>query len=277
MGQLCVSLEIDDSSYHSVCKLDVKPSLFSKRKGSKSLHLFHADKIEVFWDLTSAKFGPGSGPEPVEGYYIAIVCKHEMVLLIGDLRKEAFKKSGASLVNNGCNGSVSSSSSSSVLISKRECILGKRAFNTKAQFCDGGKIHDLRIEYDANVVVGDDNDEGMSHPRLVVRVDSKTVMQVKHLQWKFRGNCSVLIDGMQVEVFWDVHNWIFGSGVGNAVFMFQTGSLLTEKIAWSNTGPFLDSSGVLSLRCSSSFRDHHHHHHPEFPGFSLFLYAWKSE
>ncbi|KAI3469567.1 hypothetical protein Pfo_026230 [Paulownia fortunei] len=245
MGQ-CVSVEIDDASHQCICKVDVKPSLFSKRKGSKYLEV-NSSKIEVFWDLSLAKFG--SGPEPLEGYYIAVVSKGEMVLVVGDLRKEAFKKTGA----------VASLSSAS-FISKREHISGKRVYGTKAQFCDNGQVHDLKIECDTNC--SDD-------PCLVLRIDAKPVMQIKHLQWKFRGNYTILVDGLPVEVFWDVHNWLFGPSLGNAVFMFQT-SVSADKL-W--TSPSLCDSPVFSWSCSESFRE------ANLPGlgFSLFLYAWRNE
>ncbi|KAL0323593.1 UNVERIFIED_CONTAM: hypothetical protein Sangu_1978600 [Sesamum angustifolium] len=217
MGQ-CLSVEIDDASHQCIFKVDVKPSLFSKRKGSKCLEV-NSGRIEVFWDLSMAKFG--SRPEPLEGYYIGVV----------------------------------------LFVSKREHICGKRVFGTKAQFCDNGQIHDLKIECDT--IFGDD-------PFLVVRVDSKPVMQVKHLRWKFRGNCTILVDGIPVEVFWDVHNWLFGSNTGSAVFMFHT-SLSTEKLWTGNS--ISDSSSVFSWICSGSFKE------SKQPGlgFSLFLYAWKYE
>ena len=59
MGQ-CLSVEIDDLLNHCLCKVDVKPSLFSKRKGSKGLEL-NSGKIDLFWDLSSAGFGSGAG------------------------------------------------------------------------------------------------------------------------------------------------------------------------------------------------------------------------
>ncbi|XP_051127555.1 uncharacterized protein LOC127249006 [Andrographis paniculata] len=257
----CVSVEIDDvSSYNCICKVDVKPSLFSKRKGSKCLQLLGAINggVEVYWDLSSAKFGPG--PEPVEGYYIAVVCKKEMVLAVGDLREEALKKSGAF---------SNSIFSNAALISKREHILGKRVFTTKAQFCDGGKIHDLEIEFDSGGGGGGGGGDGGGDPGLVVRIDRKTAMRVVHLRWKFRGNCAVTVDGMPVEVYWDVHNWLFGSCVGSAVFMFRS-----EKVAgWGGGSPMLSGCRELGLSTSTSwsFRD------AELPGFCLFLYAWKSE
>ncbi|KAL8481814.1 hypothetical protein ACS0TY_028093 [Phlomoides rotata] len=243
MGQ-CLSVEIDDASHQCICRVDVKPSLFSKRKGSKIIEL-NSCKLEVFWDLSMAKFG--SGPEPLEGYYIAVVLRGNMVLLVGDLRKEAFKKTGG----------IASLCSPS-FISKREHICGKRVFSTKAQFCGNGQIHDLKIECNPN----SSNDD----PALVVRIDAKAVMQVKHLQWKFRGNYTILVDGLPVQVFWDVHNWLFGS-LGNAVFMFQT-CLSAEKL-WTSS---CDSS-VFDWRCSESLRRDNLSGH----GFSLILYAWKNE
>lgn len=245
MGQ-CLSVEIDDASHQFICKMDVKPSLFSKRKGSKCLEL-NSCKIEVFWDLSVAKFG--SGPEPLELYYVGVVCKGEMALLIGDLTEEAFKKNGAV-----------ASVSSAKLIAKREHISGKRVFGTRARFCDKGPIHDLKIECDTKC--SDD-------PFLVVRVDAKPVMQVQHLRWKFRGNCTILVDEVPVEVFWDVHSWLFGPGVGSAVFMFQT-SLAADKLGSS---PSLSDSSVYSWTCSGSFKE------PKSTeaGFSLVLYAWKNE
>lgn len=246
MGQ-CLSVEIDDMSHQCLCKVDVKPSLFSKRKGSRSLEV-NACKIDIHWDFSLAKFG--SGPEPVEGYYLAVVCKGQMVLAIGDLRKEAFKKSNAT-----------PSLSNAMFISKREHIFGKRVFGTKAQFCYTGPIHDITIECDSSVI--DD-------PCLLVRIDSKTVMQVKHLRWKFRGNYTVLIDGLPVEVFWDVHNWLFSSNFGNAVFMFQT-CLSAEKL-W-NTQTLSDLSVMPWPYTESTLSN------SKSPGlgFSLVLYVWKND
>ncbi|THG09635.1 hypothetical protein TEA_022167 [Camellia sinensis var. sinensis] len=189
MGQ-GLSVGIDDNTSQCLCKVDVKPWLFSKKKGSKTLEANYS-KIDIYWDLSSAKFG--SGPEPSEGFYVGVVSNRQMILLLGDMRKEAFKKTGATLVP-----------SNAVFIGKREHIFGKKIFGTKAQFCDNGQLHDLRIECDTS---------NANDPCLTIRIDSKTVMQVKRLQWKFRGNDSILVDGLAVEVFWDVHNWLFGAQV----------------------------------------------------------------
>ncbi|KAK1395237.1 Transcription activator like [Heracleum sosnowskyi] len=242
----CLGVEISDLSNQCLCRVDVKPSLFSKRKGFKCLDVSSC-KIDLYWDLSKAKFG--SGPEPLEGFYVGIVCKGEMVLLVGDLRKEALKKTGAvpSLFN-------------SIFVSKKEHLYGKKVYGSKAQFTDNGQIHNIVIECDAN---------GNDDLCLIVRVDSKPVMKVKHLRWKFRGNYTILVDGLPVEIFWDVHNWLFGTTLGNAIFMFQT-CLSAEKL-W-NGETFLDGS-EQQWPCLQSFKESK----VSGLGFCLTLYAWKNE
>lgn len=113
MGQ-ALSVEIDDSSTQSVCKLEIKPWLFSKRKGFKTMEM-GSNSIHAFWDLSSAKFG--SSPEPIEGFYFAITVNQELILLLGDMEKEVYKK-----MNH-----VMTSSPNSVFVSKKEHIFGKKS------------------------------------------------------------------------------------------------------------------------------------------------------
>ncbi|KAF7805194.1 uncharacterized protein G2W53_044305 [Senna tora] len=233
MGQ-GLSVGIEDSSNQCLCKVDIKPWLFSKRRGCKSLEAYSC-KIDVYWDLSSAKFG--TCPEPLEKFYVGVVIDRQMVLLLGDLRKEAFKKTNAIPLP-----------SHAVFVAKREHVFGKKVFATKALFCDNGQTHDLVIECDTITV---------SEPRLVIRIDSKTVMQVKRLRWKFRGNHTISVDGVAVEVLWDVHNWLFGSSLGNAIFMFRT-CVSADKL-WSFSQRFPETKLQQSL------------------GFSLVLHAWKND
>ncbi|KAI7991410.1 hypothetical protein LOK49_LG12G01272 [Camellia lanceoleosa] len=258
MGQ-GLTIGIDDSSNQSLCKVDLKPWLFSKRKGSKNLEI-DSSLIDIYWDLSSAKFG--SGPEPIEGFYLAIVCNREIALLLGDLRKEAYKRIEA-------NPNPISKNSKSIFIAKRENIFGKKLYGAKAQFFDKGKIHDVIIECDAasgatGISTGTSTN---NDPSLVIRVDGKAVMQVKRLRWKFRGNHTILVDGIPVEVFWDVHNWLFGNLVGDAVFMFQT---CCEKF-WSSQS--LSDPSLSSWSCSEKFGETQ----LQGLGFSLMLCAWKNE
>lgn len=249
MGQ-CLSLQIDDLSNRCLCKADLKPSLLSKTKGSKYIEV-KSTKIEIFWDLSLAKFG--SGPEPLQGYYLAVVCKEEIVLVIGDLKKEAFKKTNAK-----------PSITGSLFISRREHIFGNKVYSTKAQFCDNGQIHDLKIECQAN---------GKEDHSLVVRIDSKPVMHLKHLRWTFRGNYTIMVDGLPVDVFWDVYNWLFGTtaNLGNAVFVFQ--SCLSPEKLWT-IQTFSDHSKLSWHSSSGNFDDSKV---VSGIGFSLVLCVWKNE
>ncbi|XP_057439465.1 uncharacterized protein LOC130731256 [Lotus japonicus] len=245
MGQ-GLSVGIDDSSNQCLCKVDVKPWMFSKRRGCKSLEAFSC-KIDVFWDLSSAKFG--TGPEPLQGFYVGVVVDRQMVLLLGDLRREAFKKSNAMPLH-----------SNAVLVGKKEHVSGKKLYGTKAVFCDNGRVHDLVIECDT--ASGND-------PCLVIRLDSKTVMQVKRLRWKFRGNHTILVDGLAVEVFWDVHNWLFSTAsLADAVFMFKT--CLSSDRLWATQS--LSNANLLQSSFSERFSDTR----LQGLGFSLILYAWKN-
>ncbi|KAG5381816.1 hypothetical protein IGI04_033286, partial [Brassica rapa subsp. trilocularis] len=240
MGQ-SVTVGVDDSCNQSLCKVEIKPWLFTKRKGSKSLEVYSCS-IDVVWDLASAKFG--SGPEALGGFYVGVVVDKEMVLLLGDMKKEAFKKTNAS-----------PSSRGAVFIAKKEHVFGKREFATKAQLCsDGVKVHDLVIECDTSV----------TDPCLVVRVDGKTLLQVKRLKWKFRGNDTIVVNRMAVEVLWDVHSWLFGmpSSAGNAVFMFRTCQSSSDK-------SLSFSQDVMTTTTTNS--------KSQSSGFSLILYAWKNE
>ncbi|XP_042408427.1 uncharacterized protein LOC121997847 isoform X1 [Zingiber officinale] len=222
MGQ-GLSIEIDDLTKRCLCKLEIKPWLFSKRKGCRTMEVKDS-KIVLFWDLSAAKFG--FSPEPLEDFYVAVLCDDKMILHLGDLSKEACRK-------------TSTTPSNAVFIAKKAHIYGKKIHSTKAQFCDNGQFHEVAIECDT---------VGVKDPCLEISIDRKRVMQVKRLAWKFRGNQTILVDGLPVEVFWDVHSWLFGAPSTSAVFMFQT-RLPSEKVLpWSRG---LD--------------------------FSFTLYAWKNE
>lgn len=244
MGQ-GLSVGIDDSSDQCLCKVEIKPGLFSKRKGSRNLEV-DSNLIDIYWDFSCAKFG--SGPEPLQGFYLAVVFNQELILLLGDLENEVYKKID-----------VASAASRAILIAKREHIFGKKYYAAKAQFYDKGLVHDIKIECDT---------VGINDPSLVIRVDGKAVMQVKRLRWKFRGNHTILVEGLPVEVYWDVHSWLFGNVMSNAVFLFRT-SLASEKLWTSQTisNPTILSWSGTQIRDSQS----------KGPGFSLILCAWKNE
>lgn len=259
-----LSVSVDYPACQHTCNVEMKPWLFWKKQGAKSFEI-SGRKVEIFWDLSSAKYD--YGPEPQEGFFVAIACDQEVVLLLGDMQKEALKKFHAE-----------PTALEATLLSKKEHVYGKQLYTTKAQFSESGRMHDIAIECHTGIE---------KDPRLSVRIDKQVVVQVKRLMWKFRGNQTILIDGLQVEVFWDVHNWLFTSSDGHAVFLFQT--------CVANEKPWLREVGIPA---SAVFEGHFKESegscasvlqwpsHPSFKGkeacrgsagFSLLLYAWKNE
>ncbi|KAL8055037.1 hypothetical protein ABFX02_04G030200 [Erythranthe guttata] len=239
-----LTIGIENPAKQPLCKVEIKPWLFSKRKGSKNL-VVNSTTVDIHWDLSCAKFG--ASPEPLEGFHLSVALNQELCLLLGDSPSGAHKRIDYS----------SLSLPKATFVAKREHIFGKKLYNSKAQFYDKGKMHDIRIEYDSSESFG---------KCLNMYIDRKEVLQVTHLKWKFRGNQSILVDGVSVEVYWDVYSWLFDSVVGNAIFLFR--SHVAEKKLWSNRSPFEPFALKRSRDNSDSSQGH---------GFSLVLCAWKNE
>ncbi|KAE9603690.1 hypothetical protein Lal_00002487 [Lupinus albus] len=172
--------------------LHIKPFVFWKKHGTKKL----SHNTNLFWNLSRAKFG--SGPEPKSGFYIAVVVDNEMTLLIGDSKRDAYAKSKAFEPKN-----------SQFLVLKREHVLANKIYNTRARF--GGRMREIQI------------DCGGDSSTLCFSVDGENVLQIKQLKWKFRGNERVEIDGVPVQISWDVYNWLFekDNSDGHAIFMLK--------------------------------------------------------
>ncbi|GLJ46040.1 hypothetical protein SUGI_0970020 [Cryptomeria japonica] len=130
MGQ-GLSVNVDDPSCQCMCKVDMKSWFFWKKKGCKRFEL-GASKVDVFWDLSCAKYG--SGPEPLEGYYVAVVSEDELGLLLGDMSSEAYKRTH------------SKGSGETLMISRKEHVFGKNFYSTKAQFCESGEAFDMEVQ-----------------------------------------------------------------------------------------------------------------------------------
>ncbi|PHT40484.1 hypothetical protein CQW23_19338 [Capsicum baccatum] len=185
-----ISSPHDLSPFH----LHIKPFVFWKKQGSKELH----NNVHIFWDLSKAKFG--SGPEARSGFFIAVIIKGEMVLLVGDLPKEAYSRTRARKPEK---------NPIPNMVLRREHVCGYKLYITKANF--GGKEKEISID----CRIGED-------PRLFFSVDNKRTLQIKHLKWKFRGNERIEVDGVPVLVSWDVYNWLFDDDEdGYALFMFK--------------------------------------------------------
>lgn len=267
---LSVSVEGPEGEAQYSCKVELKPWYFWRKQGSKRLTLHGNNKaaVDIFWDLKAAKFK--SETEPTSEYYVAVVCDQEVVLLIGDLKKEAYRRTGCrpALID-------------PILVWKKEHMFGKRKFSTRAKFHEKGRCHEISIECKNKSNIGGDSASGVHvevQPEMEIRFDGHVVIHVKHLQWKFRGNESIHLNKMRVEVYWDVHDWLFSPGLKHALFIFKPVlsclSMSSSHSLSSSSPPLSSSSTPLSTQTGSS---------GSLEGFSvtessefcLFLYAWK--
>ncbi|GAB4835977.1 hypothetical protein Ancab_000896 [Ancistrocladus abbreviatus] len=269
----CITISLSQSTF----------SLFKNRPGSKSIQITQThQKMKLYWDFTRSKFTPNSA-EPDSSFYIALTCNSRIEFFLGDLKDELTRRSGLSWVRG--------NSSGPTLLSRREHVFGRRNYVTRAQFM--GTKHDIEIECSGGV--------------LRVKIDGATCLAVKRLTWKFRGNEKILIDGKEVEFYWDVFNWVSnnGSANNNGVFVFQVGDggviwpemvgpekrLMRKSLSGATTpaaavmlSPAGSCSSVLqwaedSSDCgrssSSSSSTNARSCGNSGGGFSLVLYAWR--
>ncbi|KAI5003011.1 hypothetical protein ZWY2020_027661 [Hordeum vulgare] len=219
----------------SACKVEMQPWHFWRKYGAKQFQV-DGRAVDVVWDLRAARFS--DEPEPVSDYYVAVVSGEEVVLLLGNQNKEAFRRTGSR---------PSLSLRDAAMVCKKEHVFSKKRFLTRARFHDKGKLHDISIECSSGNL-GGGMDVDMS-----IKIDGCVTVLVKHLQWKFRGNDCISINKMKVQVYWDAHDWLFGTGMRQALFIFKPQA--------SSPSPSSDADTDAD----------------EFSDFCLFLYAWKIE
>ncbi|XP_027356297.1 uncharacterized protein LOC113865758 [Abrus precatorius] len=259
---------LSSPSFH----LHIKPFIFWKKHGSKKL----SPNTLLFWNLSKAKFA--SGPEPHSSFYVALVVDNEMTLLVGDSAKEAYSKSKAH-----------DPKKAQFLLLKREHVFADKVYTTRARF--GGRTREIQIDCSYR-----------DHSRLCFSVDGESVLQIKRLKWKFRGNERVQVDGVNVQISWDLYNWLFekDNNDGHAIFMFKFEEEEDEEgigernnlvnlwnlgvYDWGKMGKSWSSSSVSlassagSFGGSSSVLEWSSVEENELVvpvGFSLLVYAWK--
>ncbi|KAJ0260164.1 Uncharacterized protein HA466_0064080 [Hirschfeldia incana] len=228
---LSISVSSADQNPSKSLKLNTSSRFFRKKKGNKSVDS-DLGKIEVFWDLSSAKYDSIiMGPEPIQGFYVIVLVDAQLGLLLGDSSEETLKKKGLSFDD---------FDSGKSLISRQEYFSGNTFYSTKAKFVESGDVHEIVIRCHAEKTEGLKQSSAHNHnnhhqsPVLSVCIDKKTVTKVKRLQWNFRGNQTIFVDGLLVDLMWDVHDWFFSSpeGCGKAVFMFRTRNGLDSSRLW---------------------------------------------
>lgn len=236
-----LSVGVDDSSSpqhpppHKAA-LSSNSLLLRKKKGTRT-YLSGDTEVRLQWDISSAKYG--SGPEPLEGFYLVVVVEAEVALVLGDTSREHI-------------GSLEGSSvpvADFSLVSRRDQVLGGTPYATKARFGDNGRDHEIMIRCKGG-------DGGGKDAELCVSIDRKKVVQVRRLRWNFRGNQTIFVDGLPVDMMWDVHDWWFSHASGCAAFMFRARSALENRLWLEEEAAHKEQTGK--------------------PGFSLLIHAFKT-
>lgn len=209
--------EQQNHHHHQQVKIDLSGSSFWAKKGLKSLEA-NGTRVDVYWDFRQAKFS--NFPEPSSGFYVSLVSQNAVVLTIGDLKNEALKRT-----------KKNPSATEASLVSKQEHVHGKRVFYTRTAFGGG----ESRRE---NEVVIETSLSGPNDPEMWITVDGVPAIRIMNLNWRFRGNEVVTVsDGVSVEIFWDVHDWLFEtSGSSSGLFVFKPKAGFESKSLSFNGG-----------------------------------------
>lgn len=269
---LSVSVEGPEGESQYTCKVELKPWYFWRKHGHKKF-VVEGKEMTIFWDLKAAKFNGET--EPASEYYVAVVCDEEVVLILGDMKKDAYKKTGCrpALID-------------PILVSRKEHVFGKKKFSIRAKFHEKGKFHEISIECKnkgGSFSISNGNFPSGVEPEMEIRLDGNLLIHVKHLQWKFRGNESIHVNKLRVEVYWDVHDWLFNPGLRHALFIFKPifpSTSMSSLSSSSSSSPPLSSSTSTPLSSQTESSGWSWESNLNANGsseFCLFLYAWKVE
>ncbi|RDY07300.1 hypothetical protein CR513_08605, partial [Mucuna pruriens] len=225
---LSMSVEntLEENKY--TCKIDLASGQSWGKKGLKSFDIQGA-RVDIFWDLRKAKFS-NTNPQPCSGYYVALVHNKEVLLLLGDLEKDAYDRTKSK-----------ASTEEVTLLCKRDNVYGKKLFCTRAILEEGKSEHDVVIETSLS---------GPDDPEMWISIDGMLASRIMNLHWRFRGNEVVMVDNFPVQIFWDVHDWLFNNndlGSGPAFFVFKPGFMETTSDANSRRG-FLEENSSIKAK-----------------------------
>ncbi|AES81973.1 hypothetical protein MtrunA17_Chr7g0265801 [Medicago truncatula] len=217
IGQGFIINITSDSDYVNVfSKFNGNPRLLLKQNKGTDTFQYQNFEVKVLWDLSDAKYD--EGPEPVNGFYVMVLVNSELGLFLGDKEEDSLEN-----LEDKKNHDAKFS-----MVSRSERFYGTSVYATKAKFSETGISHDILIKCG----VEEEGSTSKSH-MLCLFMDKKIVFKVKRLKWNFRGNQTIFVDGLVVDMMWDLHDWIFNpSNIDSvsAVFMFRTRSGLNSRL-----------------------------------------------
>lgn len=207
-----LSISVDDNPDFNFqwTTTSMKSQLLRKKKGTLSFHT-SSSSISLHWDFSAARYG--LSPEPMDNFYVAIIVDAEIALLVGDQSGEFLKTNHEKLPL-----------AEFSMLCRREEVVGRSLFSTtRAKFGDSGEDHEITIRCREPGLEG-------REAELTVSIDQRSVVHVVKLNWNFRGNQTIFVDGSPVDMLWDLHGWWFGSMNGGAVFLFKQRRKLESRL-----------------------------------------------
>ncbi|KAK8969956.1 hypothetical protein KSP40_PGU000847 [Platanthera guangdongensis] len=208
-----------------------KSKLLTLKKGA---HFFPASSpvVALHWDFSAASYGPG--PEPIGNFYVAVTVDAEAALLLGDQRGKFLEKFSEKI-------EVAEFS----VVYRKEQVVGSVLHSViTAQFNEGSKYHEIIIRCRGGGGGGFDGEDS----ELSVSIDDQKVVNVAKLRWNFRGNQTVFIDGLPVDLMWDMHGWCFSGLPEHAVFLFRRRSALESRLWLAEQGALEFSLLIQAFR-----------------------------
>ncbi|WOL00547.1 hypothetical protein Cni_G09260 [Canna indica] len=200
--------------------------LVRKNKGTRS-YVSGESVVDLHWDISSARYGSSSGPQPIGSFYLVVMVNRELGLLLGDMSDEYIKKQ--------FDGTIPTAEFSMVV--RKEQVVGHSVYTTRSQLCDDGRNHEITIRCKADAWDSD----------LTVCIDRKRVVRVRKLGWNFRGNRTIFVDRMPVDVMWDVHDWWFGNVSGGCAMFVLRARRGPESKLWLEEEALQGVSGFSLL------------------------------
>ncbi|KAG0496422.1 hypothetical protein HPP92_000953 [Vanilla planifolia] len=187
-----------------------EPYLLCRRTGSCTYLSSDGGAVGLHWDVSSANYGPG--PEPTNGFFVAVVVDGQLCLLLGDRGKDFAKR-------------LTKPVQAPEPLSREERVVvtggvGGCRYSTRVRFCEGGDEHEVWMRWEGE-------------KEIEVGVGGKRAVHARRLWWNFRGSHVVFVDGLVVDVMWNLHDWWFaGRPGGCAEFVFRRRSSPEARL-WS--------------------------------------------